>query len=156
MLDRSAHSDPDADKLRIPVNFPVSLTDNTPPANPSTDQPPPNTDGFAMFRPLIEDAIKRVESKTNLAFEKRNKTDKPEFTRWVNVFAEEQAKFIGDALAPISQTVEGATGSGFDIKRIAERYSSAIRARGAGVPHKQLSEIFESSLTPEGAENDQV
>jgi HK97 family phage portal protein len=156
MLDRSAHRDPDADKLRIPVNFPVVATDDAPPDKPNTEQPPPNTDGFAMFRPLIEDAIKRVESKTNLAFEKRSKTDKPEFTRWVNVFAEEQAKFIGDALKPISQTVEGATGSGFDIKRIAERYSSAIRARGAGVPHKQLSEIFEASLTPEEVTNDQV
>ncbi|MBV8782222.1 MAG: phage portal protein, partial [Phycisphaerae bacterium] len=143
-LDLAPLPDPAASQLRIPVNNPVPQ-DNTPQDNGKPDAPPSASGEFAAFSPIIEDAVNRVEAKTAKAFANKSEKPKQELVIWCNVFAEEQAKYVADALRPVSQVIESATGATLAIERIAERYAASIRARGAGSAFKPLAQIIEES-----------
>lgn len=150
MLDLAPLDDPSATKLRVPVNFPVPEADTKPADNPS-DEPsksdPPaapaaGANEFAKFQPVIDDAINRVETKTALTFTKRENMRDPERTIWANVFAEEQGRYIADALRPVAQVIEGATGAKLDLDTISQRYAASIRGRAAGAAFKTLQQII--------------
>jgi HK97 family phage portal protein len=138
-LEMAPLDDPAASKLRIPVNNPLATMVDTP---ASSDPQAPSGDDFAMFRPLLDDVVNRVETKTARAFASNSSKAKPEFTIWANVFAEEQSRYVADALQPVCQVIQTATGQTFDSSRIAEQYAFTIRARAAGQPFKPLADII--------------
>lgn len=133
---------PEAKKFRVPGNFPV------PGQSPSA--PPPEQKNarkrlspqnlLSKLQPILDDACARVDNKTNKAF--ANKANKPDAERtvFVNVFAEEQAQFVREALAPLAQIVDIPTNT------IADRYAGAIRRRGTTGETTKLSEIINNVL----------
>jgi hypothetical protein len=146
-LEMKPLDDPAADRLRVPVNNPIATVDDTlPTPTGSVDNTPTPASGdetaFAMFRPLLDDVATRVEAKTAKAFTNKADKPKPELTIWANVFAEEQARYVADALRPVGQVIEAATGSVIDAARIGQQYAFSIRARAAGQPFKSLAEII--------------
>lgn len=147
MLDLGPLDDPTATRLRVPINFPVPGTDagaDDKPADDKSKSAPPSagTDDYAKFQPIIDDAISRVEAKTAKAFANKEGKAKPELVVWSNVFAEEQGRYVADALRPVAQVIEGATGTALALDTIAERYAASIRGRAAGAAFKTLQQII--------------
>jgi HK97 family phage portal protein len=167
-LDLPPVEDDAANKLRVPVNFPVP----TATADPNKPTPTPSTadedDNFAEQRraftleslaPIIDDAVTRVETKTVKAF--ANKDNKPQQERiiWANVFAEEQAKFVADALGPVNAVLSADIGKTLDLDRIGQRYAATVRAKVAGTVAKPLADIvreaIETDTTNKGDSNEE-
>lgn len=155
-LDLPPSTDPTADKLRVPVNFPIASAPDAKPIEPTKPQNPPKSpdvpdtageeQDFAAshvtadtFAPLINDAVTRIETKTTKAFS--NHANRPDATVWANVFAEEQAKFVRDAFTPVARVMFAATHQKMDVEKIADRYATTIRAKAAGETVKSLSDI---------------
>lgn len=165
-LDLAPLSDPAANQLRVPVNFPVTTT-TTPTDPPAAPSNPDEDDNFAEQRraltlqslaPVIADATSRVETKTAKAF--ANKESKPQQERiiWANVFAEEQARYVAEALAPVSAVLSADIGKALDLDRIGQRYAASVRAKVAGAAFKPLAEIVREAIetdTSEGERNEE-
>ena len=161
-LDLPPVDDDAANKLRVPVNFPVATTppaEEKPTPTPST---PDEDDNFAVqrraatlntFAPIIADIVSRTETKTAKAF--ANKQTKPQQERliWANVFAEEQARCIAESLAPVSAALVTNSLKPLDLERIGQRYAASVRAIAAGAESKPLADIVREALatTNEGS-----
>jgi len=162
-LDMGPLSDPAADQLRVPVNFPVTTTTDKPADPPAAPSNPENDDNYAAraraatlesLAPVIADAVARVETKTAKAFaNKQNKTPQ-ERVVWGNVFAEEQARYVAEALAPLN-AVLSANGQPLDIDRIGQRYAASIRAKLAGTEAKPLADIVREAIQPDNSEQEE-
>jgi HK97 family phage portal protein len=134
--------DPDADKLK-------TLGDTAPPKpdpqggaiKNSSDAADTRQLFTAAMKPLIEDACRRVDAKTDKAFQRKAEKPAEERTIWGNVFATEQESYAHECLRPVVTTIEQVTGEKIDLHRIAERYSAAVRKRAADGTAKTLSEI---------------
>ena len=105
-------------------------------APPVKDESPVrNSATRAAIQPLIDDAVSRIEAKTDMAFSRKDSKPHEERTIWGNVFAEEQGKYITDALTPINEALSHLSLLPLDIDRIAQGYAQAIRKRAAdGTP----------------------
>ncbi len=165
-LDLAPLEDPAASKLRIPVNFPVASTGDS--AAPAPKPPTDDTDKkfeanralvLDSLAPIIADAVQRVETKTTKAFANREGKPQADRTIWANVFAEEQAKFVADAFAPITLTLKAQLNRTIDAEKIGQRYAQAIRAKFAGIEFKPLAvivqESFEADTNSEGENENQ-
>jgi HK97 family phage portal protein len=152
-LDLPPLDDPAASKLRIPVNFPVVTTSETPQTTPT----PSNADedeNFAAARsmtleslaPVIADAISRVETKTTKAFSGKQNKPRQELVIWCNVFAEEQARYVADALAPVNSVLSSNLGKALDLDKVGQRYAASIRAKVSGAESKPLAEIIREAI----------
>jgi HK97 family phage portal protein len=129
--------DPVNDKLRIPTN----LVANTSATEAETHSAEPSTDQYAAFRPLLDDATKRVETKTAKALETAAKKPDTERIAYTNMLAEQQGSYAADALAPVAETIKAITGKVIDVAKISEQYSAEIRRRAAGQSIKELGII---------------
>src|SRR5262249_38748562 len=152
---------PAASKLRVPVNFPVATT--TEPSQPTpTPSNPEEDDNFDAQRraltlqtlaPIIADAVARVETKTVKAFaNKQNKTPQ-ERTIWANVFAEEQARYVAEALGPVNAVLSADIGKTLDLDRIGQRYAANVRAKVAGTEAKPLADIVRDAIETDTTNN---
>lgn len=152
-------TDPEADELRLPPGSapPEAGTDmptaGKPPAKADGTPSSGNTDGgnsgsaYAALKPLIDDAIKRVETKTDKAFAAKDGKPDADKAVWSNVFAQEQSKYVREALNAANDALTLLNGKGIDLKAVGEKYAFSIRSRCAGSEYKPLSEIVYSSLT---------
>jgi HK97 family phage portal protein len=155
---------PEANKLRVPVSFPVpGLTDGgnptrpgaaLPPAQPKHaqhDDPPAPAAGPAAaperfadaLQPILADACNRVDAKTDKAFSNHGSKIGQDRTIWANVFSNEQEKYSRHALEPVAAALEQIQCKPLDLDAISTRYGQAIRARAAGGPGRTLIEILE-------------
>lgn len=101
-------------------------------------QVPPD---YSILKPIVEDAIARVETKTAKAFENKKNLEGDALTRWANVFATEQARYVADIFKPIEMTANQ-LGHHLHIDKISSRYEQAIKRKASGGELQSLGEIF--------------
>jgi len=152
MQDLSPLPDPAANTIRIPVNFPVAAPAAPAPA-PATAPAPaePDTSGdeqdfAAALAPVLADAARRVDQKTEKAFASRTGKPAQEVIAWGNVFATEQERFCLDALAPVASAFAALTGKAINAEAIARHYADSVKSRAAGRESKTLSTIINDHL----------
>lgn len=116
------------------------------------------------FSALVEDAANRVTTKTDKATPKAQEkfaTDRDGWTRWSNVFANEQAGYVVEAVGPILSTISTITGHQFDANAasgIGETYAGALRghfaqlARNEATVAPDIAHIITTSIN-RGIEN---
>lgn len=146
VLDLPPSDDPEANKLKM-------LGDTTPQASregpadapeakPSPESQPDAPDkAFAALRPVIDDAIAKVEAYTASRFEKCEKTE-GERVIWANVFAQQQAKHLSDTLAPISDALVALGEQPLPISTLAETYAARIRRKAATGDDTNLKQLL--------------
>jgi HK97 family phage portal protein len=147
-LDKPPHADPGANKLRTPVNSPVSGATTKQPGKSGEDK-----DFAKTLAPVIAAAAERVEAKTAKAFAHRAGKPAGELTIWANVFAEEQARYAADAVAPIAAVLMAAGGPSIDPEAIGQRYAQAVRGRAANAGYHTLEQLIQFALNPKGPED---
>lgn len=149
-MGRAPSADPEADKLHIlgdthpptaPPPIPPQAIKNS--AHAHEAQPPAAVDIFGALRPLLIDAVNRVEAKTESAFKRREGKPDAERTIWANVFSGEQATYTHEALKPIADTLRTLNGPELDVGTIAERYAASIRKRAIDATPTNLTAIIE-------------
>jgi hypothetical protein len=129
-------NDPEADKLK-------QRGDTAPPK--ATTEPVKNASNVSVehFTALIADAAGRVETKTIKATTNaQSKHTGESFTRWGNVFAQEQENHATEALAPILSAVAAVTGRTFppDIAmKIGASYAQQLRTHYARTVRAEAS-----------------
>lgn len=94
---------------------------------------------YAALRPVIEAAAARVEAKSDKAFEAHGKKTGDDLTRWVNVFAEAQARYVADAFTPVADALVALGADRPDVAALGQRYAAEVRRRGAGHEPKPLA-----------------
>jgi HK97 family phage portal protein len=139
LLDLPPDSDPESDKLKTLGDTTVNQPKALPPKSSATSE----GDTFAALMPVITAAVERVETKTANAFTS-TAAKKPEAERviWANVFAEQQAKYVADALAPVAETLTVLGGAALPVPQIAERYGAQVRRRAASGEGTDLKGII--------------
>jgi HK97 family phage portal protein len=93
---------------------------------------PPRPDAYAAMGPVLAAACERVDRRTDKAFADNEKRTDAGRVPYFNAFAESQAKFTAETLAPVVDAL-GALGAAElpDVARVAERYAAAVRKRAA-------------------------
>jgi len=124
----SPSSEAEAEKLRVPVSFPVAAMIGQQPAQPGL---PARQSSREDFKPIIAYAARLVDQKTANAFERRKGKPREEVIAWSNVFAGEQAEYAKALLTPVAEVMAKA-GIAFDVDPIAAKYASAIKTYAAG------------------------
>ena len=127
LLELPPDPDPESDKLHALGETNVAPAD--PPRQNAASRA--KVDVFAALAPVIAAACKRVDTKTDKAFENAAKKTGQDRTVWSNVFAEEQRKYAHDALKPIAEAIEALGGDPIDVEQVSDRYAAAIRKRAA-------------------------
>ncbi len=97
---------------------------------------------FGDMASLVADVASRVSHKTAKALE--NAKDKPNFTPWSNVFAQEQAKYVAVSVAPVLETFAKMSGKAVsnDLPAaIGERYSNDLRGYFAAIGRGEASQL---------------
>lgn len=128
LLDLPPDADPDSNKLHA-----LGETNVPSPADPPRQnaQSRPQVDLLDALGPVIADACRRVDTKTDKAFDNASRKTGQDRTVWVNVFAEEQAKYAADAMKPVSEAIVALGGDPLDFEAIGQRYASTVRRRAA-------------------------
>ena len=132
--------DPKADAL-------VALGDTSKPViDPDAKQtaaaPPRPT--LEQFAAILSDVASRVGKKTDKATETHKAkiaSDPEAWTAWGNVFAEQQANYAAESLAPLLETIQAVTGAviGTTAEKIGSRYATGLRAHFATLKRSEPS-----------------
>jgi hypothetical protein len=140
LLELPPDADPSSDKLRPPLGStgkgaaadPDPLQDPQGSGKQNSSRPAGNAgNAFAVLQPIIEAACARVDAKTTKAFANAQGKAPADRTIWANVFAEEQARYVTDALTPIAATLRTMDATSIDIPKISQRYAAAVRKLAA-------------------------
>lgn len=101
---------------------------------------------FALLRPIIDAACEAVDDRTAKAF--ASKAGKPEAERvpWGNVFAETQARIVGESLSPIAVVLKAMGAWELPVALIAERYGASIKRRVKSGDAPTLNDIITETL----------
>jgi len=118
----------EAEKLRVPVSFPIAGLIGQQPAQPGL---PAKQSSKEDFKPILTNAARLVDQKTANAFERRKGKPQEELVAWSNVFCQEQAEYAKTLLAPVAEVMAKA-GLTMDVDRIAKQYAESIKAFAAG------------------------
>lgn len=142
-LNLAADADPASNKLN-------ALGETGQPASgaPVKGAPVKNS-ALAAFKPILAAAVVRVDGKTAKAFENKAGKPTPERTVWANVFAEEQSRYVHDALQPVSDALIALGQPAVNVQKIANRYAGAVRRRNADGTIVTLATILKEELTDE-------
>lgn len=98
-----------------------------------------------ILEPILLDAVERVTVKENKAFAAKEGKLNSELVPWGNVFAAQQAGYVGEVLRPL-QTVAQLHGKEIDAQKIAQRYERAIKLRAQTGQQTALLEIIQGVL----------
>lgn len=141
-LDLPRDENPESDQLLTPhavASAPVAASaDQT----NATAEP---VDTFAVLKPILADAIERIETRTRKVFAETKK-DGQERIAWGNVFAEQQAGYVRSHLTPIAEAAATLAGVSIDVGRVANQYSDLIKRMAAGSEAGSLSAIVEGVI----------
>lgn len=147
-------ADPEADKLKTAGDTSPQAprpAAAAPPVKASARQP---GDRFAALAPVLDAAVARVEAKTAKAFDAAAGKEGQARTVWANVFAEQQAGYVREALQPVADALDKLDAAGtLDVVKIADRYAAAIRRRASTGEAPTLADVVNQTI--KGETNDQ-
>lgn len=148
-LNMPALDEPEADKLRIPVSFPVANQIGQQPAQPApaAARAPAPRHSLEPIRPVLRAACLRVDAKSDKAFACKEGKPADETTRYFNVFSGQQERYAAEALRPVADTLQALGLPALDVDRAASRYAAAVRLRAATGTVTSLEAIVEDVLT---------
>jgi HK97 family phage portal protein len=122
-------NNPEDDKLKtLGDTTPQAIRAQEPPQDEAKQHSRPQA--LEIFAPVIREAARRVETKTDKAMSaaKAKYLDDPEgMTRWSNVFSEEQARYVTEALEPVLDAMSRVEAHAIDASQIGNKYAQALR-----------------------------
>ena len=133
-LELPAHEDPQADELH-------ALGDSRPAEGAAGGAPAMKSSRDALA-PIIAAAAARVDAKTAKAFTNHAGKSGQDRTIWANVFAEEQKRYVVEALSPIAAAAKALGATFPDVAAIADSYAGSIRKRASTGLETPLSDIL--------------
>jgi HK97 family phage portal protein len=110
------------------------------PAKQATAEPKPTLEQFA---PMVKDAAGRVHRKTGMATANAQKKfdNSTGWIPWANAFSDEQAKYAGEAIAPILESFAAVTGIDLEHnhhgERIGQKYGAQLRRHLYAIDKKE-------------------